>query len=254
MYMPYWIIRRYEADKGGAGGGGEQKPEPPPATTTGNPPTDPTAGGEAGNKPADGGEIKMTSAQLSERLNRARSAERLELAKSFGYNSVEDFQAAVKAGEEARKAQLTDAERQAAELKKAQDEAATMKTRLDQAEAERKQSAIRLAAVDLMAERFTKPGTAFKLLDMSGVVVDETGNITGLKEAVDKLAQDEPWTLKAGGDRKKRDMTPLTTNPKDEGEDKESDAERRARYFGGGSKDFFRGAGVKPTVTKRPGG
>lgn len=196
----------------------------------------------------------MTSAQLADRLSRARNTERVELAKSLGFDTVEALQTAVKAGEDARKAQMSEQERQAAALKEAQERATTLQAQLAKADADRTQTVIRAQAIEIMAGKFAKPGTAFKLLDLSGVKLESDGTVSGLNEAVDKLAKDEPWTLAATTSTSKTEVTPRTiTDPQGDGTPKENDDDKRRRYFGGGaSGDFFKGGGVKQAEAKRP--
>lgn len=250
MFMRTLRERLFDLDaETGAGGGGDAKP---PAAPPVPPSVDPTAGGDAAGK--DGGKIEMTSAQLADRLSRARNTERADLAKSLGFDTVEALQTAVKAGEEARKAQMSEQERQAAVLKEAQERATTLQAQLAQADAARTETVIRAQAIEIMAGKFTKPGTAFKLLDLSGVKLESDGTVSGLTEAVDKLAKDEPWTLSATPGTSKQEVTPRTiADPQGDGTPKENEDEKRRRYFGVGiGGDFFKGGGVKPAVVKRP--
>lgn len=48
---------------------------------------------------------------------------------------------------------------------------------------------------------WANPKTALKLADLSKVEIDEDGTVTGLAEALDKLAKDEPYLLKKASDK-----------------------------------------------------
>ena len=94
-----------------------------------------------------------------------------------------------------------------------------------------------------MAGRFANPKAAIKLLDLTGVKIQD-GAVTGLAEAVEKLATAEPWTLAQPA---RKSPQPFTTNPPEGGDPaKESYEEKRQRFFGGaGAGDFFKGGGVR---------
>src|SRR5688572_17208868 len=69
-------------------------------------------------------------------------------------------------------------------------------------ELERARTELRTARIEnafLNANTYTwhSPAAAMKLLDMSGVDIDADGNVTGLKEALKKLAAENPFLLKA---------------------------------------------------------
>lgn len=240
----------FDAETGGAAGG---TPAPDAGVPAGAPPNTPTGGGqEPGEAPPS--EIRLTTTQLSERLERAKGSAKLELAKTLGFDSLEAMQSAIKAGQDAVKDKMSEAERTAAALKAAQDAAAEARTQLEAATKAANAEKIRSAAVELMAGKFAKPGSAFKLLDLAGVEVQADGTVKGLKDAVDRLAQDEPWTLAVAAPPK---LAPKTgpTNPENGGAPSgETDDDRRQRYFGTGpgAGGFFRGSGVKPAVEKKP--
>jgi hypothetical protein len=243
----------FEGESGGAGGGTPpaSPPEPAPAPTGGG---TPGQGAEEGGTPA---EIKLTSAQLSERLDRAKGSERTTLLKSLGFENLEAAQAAIKAGQEALQAKMSAEEKQAALLKAAQDRATELEKQAQQATQQASQALMQSEAMGLMAGRFASPKAAFKLLDLSGVERQSDGTFKGLSEAVEKLAKDEPWTLAAQTTTKTKVAAPPIgpTNPEGgDGKQTETDDDRRKRYFGAGagSGGFFGGGGVKPAVEKRP--
>lgn len=247
----------FDADDGGAGAAGEESAPETPAQTGAQPQAIPVqaAPAQAGEQPKRSSDvIEMTPRQLAERLERAKGGEREALAKSLGFDTVDALQAAVEAGKQALDAQKTAEERQAETLKKALERAQDLERQAAEANAERDRVAIRAAAVEKMAGKFIDPGAAFVLLDKSQLKL-KGDNVDGLEEAIAALETKYPWTLAAKTEPQPqaRKIEPkITPNP--EGGDKppkESDAERRARYFGEGvSSGFFRGSGVKPETTR----
>ncbi len=237
-----WPRFLFDAETGGAGA-------TPPAT----PPQPPTGGDTSGGTPGapdSGGEkITMTPAQLAERLDRAKGAERTTLAKSLGFDTVEAMQQAFEAGKKALDAQKTDAERQAEALRQATERMQALEAAAQQAQEAQQQAQIQAAAFEKMAGKFHDPKAAFKLLDLGEIALKD-GNVQGLDEAIEAMSKQYPWTLVSS----KEKIAPKigATNPDSQAAPKESDADRRARYFGGGGNTgFFRGSGVKPEVTKR---
>ncbi len=241
--MDRWMKVFWDAETGA--GGEPPATEPLADKSKGAPEKDPTGGGKPGeNGGGNGKAVSLSTEQLNERLERARGAERAALLKEIGVEKLEDLQAAVKELAELKKQAMTEAERQAAELKAAQEKASLLEAEVGVKEQARQAALIRSEAMTLMAGKFANPGTAFRLLDLSSVKVKDDGTVEKLAEAVDKLAKDEPWTLaKPGNGKGAAQIGPTNAEA---GAGKDSDAERRARYFGtarGG--DFFQGGGVK---------
>jgi len=59
---------------------------------------------------------------------------------------------------------------------------------------------------------FHNPERAYKLLDQTDIEVDlDTGDVKGAKEAVEKMAKDDPWLVKPAGDSAKPTSPNLTT-------------------------------------------
>lgn len=237
----------FDADDGGAGAMAVQTADTGIAAT---PPANDAAAPE-GSGGAQNERIAMTPAQLSDRLERARGAERAALVKSLGFDSLEALQDAIRAGTQALEAQKTEAERQAEALRQATERLQQLETVAQNAQAERERLLIRSAAVEKMAGRFIDPGAAYRLLDLSRVVVDGE-KVNGLDDAIEALAKQYPWTLVSA----RKEIAPRigATNPDGTPvQTKESDAEKRARYFGGGGNSgFFSGGGVKPVSEKKP--
>ena len=187
--------------------------------------------------------IKLNPAQLAERLERARTTEREKLLKDLGFESNDAIKAAIEAGKKAQEAQKTEQERQQEALQKAQELAQALEARAKQAEERAQSATLQAEALSLMAGKFANPKAAFRLLDLTGVKVQD-GAVTGLVEAVEKLAKDEPWALAQPARKTPQNFT---TSPPEGGDPaKESETAKRSRYFGGnGAGDFFKGGGVK---------
>lgn len=249
----------FDADDGGAGGGGNETPPAAPETPAPAAPAvlqSPVVETPAVETPVETpAVIKMTPAQLDERLKRAKGGERESLAKSLGFDGVEALQAAVEAGKNAleaqraaEEAQKTAEQRQAEALSKALEKAQALERKAAEATAERDRVAIRAAAVEKMAGKFIDPGAAFVLLDKSQLKLDGE-EVSGLDDAIRALETKHPWTLASKAEPQARKIEPKVT-PNPEGgpaASKESDADRRARYFGDGVQSgFFRGGGVRP--------
>jgi hypothetical protein len=243
MYRNRWMKVFWDADKGT--GGEPAVTETLAEKSNSAPEKDPTGGGKPGeNGGGNNKALSLSTEQLNERLERARGAERTALLKELGVEKLEDIQAAVRELADLKKQSMTEAERQAVELKAAQEKASRLEQEVGLKEKARQEAMIRSEAMALMAGKFANPGTAFRLLDLSSVKVKDDGTVEQLAAAVDKLAKDEPWTLaKPGNGKGAAQIGPTNAEA---GAGKDSDAERRARYFGtarGG--DFFQGGGVK---------
>lgn len=100
-------------------------------TQTGTPPANGGSGtsGQQTQGGADPNLINMTSAQLAERLDRAKNTAVTDLLKQLGFDKPEDLKTTVEQFRQAQDAQKS-------ELQKATDDAAKLKTRAEQAEAE----------------------------------------------------------------------------------------------------------------------
>jgi hypothetical protein len=176
--------------------------------------------------------------------------------KELGFDSREALQKALEEGKTALDARKTAEEKQAETLKQAQERAQALEAQAKQAVTQAEQASLALEAIGQMAGRFANPRAAMKLLDLSNVKRGDDGSYTGLKEAIEKLATDEPWTL-AQPQQAKRPVAPAigATNPEGDQSKATSDADRRARYFGnlGGGQDFFAGGGLSIGQQARTG-
>jgi uncharacterized membrane protein YgcG len=129
-------------------------------------------------------------------MKREGKAQMEALAKSLGFDTVDAMQTAAKAKKESDEAAKSDLEKEKARADKAEaekkDALTAANTRLVNAE-------IKVFAVQA---GFVDPADAVALVGRAGVQVDEQGNVTGAKEAVEALAKAKPHlvgTGKAGG-------------------------------------------------------
>lgn len=126
---------------------------------------------EGDNKPA----TEPQDNALAQRLRKSEKA----LAQAT--KQIEQFQ---KAADDKAKAEMSDLERHQAENQ-------DLKSKLDQANARfvetAKRNALKLALRDAKAKSVD---AAMKLADLTGVEVDEDGNVTGAEDAVKKLAKE----------------------------------------------------------------
>jgi len=244
----------FDADKGGGSGAPAPTGESAAANTPTGGGTTPGNSSPAGTQPAGSQppptiveEIKLTPAQLSERLERARAS----LLKQFGFEDPETLKKALQDGKTALDAQKTDAERQAETLKQMQTRAQELEAQATQLTAQAEQAALQVEALGLMSGRFANPKAALKLLNLEGIKKAENGSYTGLKEAIEKLATEEPWTLAKPASKPVAPPIGIT-NPEGDGKRIVTDEERRQRYFGGygAGQEFFtpkpQGPGIKP--------
>lgn len=130
------------------------------------------------------------------RIKREGKAQLEALAKELGFESADAMKAAAKAKKEADEAAKSELEKEKAARERAE---AEKKTALDAANTRLINAEIKVFAVQA---GFVDPADAVALVDRSGIQVDEQGNVTGAKEAVEKLAKAKPHlvgTGKAGG-------------------------------------------------------
>jgi len=222
-----------------------QKIDPAKADPTPVPPAqpNPTAGADAGKQQ---GEPKFTQEQLNSLVGKARedgrSAASSALLKELDVKSLDEVKAALKALEDAKKAQMTDAERLKTEKDQAEAKVKDAESRAQAAENDRKQALLEVAVVRAAADRFANPEAVLKLIDAAALKF-ENGKWVGVQEALDKLATDEPWTLKpaastANADAQKTKTKIGLTNQQAK-KTGDSDEDNRARFFGNRNKGFF---------------
>lgn len=181
-----WMMRHcqpfFDADGGGGAGGS-------------------TSSGEqsgAGGSEGDGGGKQQPFAVFDDeksfmtRVSREGKKQADDMAKKLGFDSLEKMQDAAKAKMDQDLQNQTDLEKaQAAQReaeKKATDALKTANLRAINAE-------IKIMAIGV---NFVDPGDAVALIDRSGIQIDDSGNVTGVKEAIEVLAKAKPHLVGQG--------------------------------------------------------
>lgn len=229
-----------------APGGGEgdnkwqrmQTPEPETALEAdpgeaGDPPATTTEPGEGEpQQPEPGGDDRTFSQAevdqlITDRLKRERKK----------YADYNDLKAKAEKLDKAERDKLDEVERLKLEKQEAEN-------RATQAEQQAQQQQISNAVLAGLTEfktgdknlgfRQDAIRAALRLVDLSEIEID--GNeVTGVEEAIKSLAKDHPFLL-----QQSKTTTPTSpTNPARTEPQGTTDAERRQRYFGGGSGGFF---------------
>lgn len=189
-------------------------PEPEPTQT---PPEGGSTGGApegqgAGGQPAPG--ASFTQEQVNEIVRKRLEREAAKFA---------DYDAHKAAAEELKKlrqAQLSDQERSAAratELEQKLADAQSSETQLRMTIAERLiRAEVASVARDL---EFADPDDAWRLADLAEVKADDELNVDRalVKKALEKLAKDKPYLLKAGGGAPRPGTPPRTGRPDGQG-------------------------------------
>jgi hypothetical protein len=110
-------------------------------------------------------------------------------AKEFGFETYQAMQEAAKTKKETDDASKSELEKEKAARQKAEGE---KKAAFETANARLLNAEIKIAAA---SGGFVDPADAVALVDRSGLRVDEQGNVTGVKEAMEKLAKAKPHLL-----------------------------------------------------------
>lgn len=175
----------------------------------------------------------------------AKSAERAALLKELGVEDLDQAKQALKAAEEARKAQMTQEERLKTEKAELERRATEAEAARQKAEQERQAALVEAEIVARASGRFANPKAVIRLIDLAKVKVGEGGVIEGVDEALNALAEKEPWTLAQKG-ATVPSLGPA--NPPRGGGGTAKEDEMRAAFFGGGNvKEVFapRSGGVR---------
>ena len=217
--------------------------DPPPAE---NPAAaNPTAGGAQGAPAGTQAETKFTQADLDRIAGQtrkdAKSAERAALLKELGVADLDAAKKAITTAEEARKAQMTEIERLQQAKEESDRKLAASEAARQKAEQYRKEALLTAAVVGKASGKFANPQAVVKLADLTKVTLGDDGQFTGIDEALERLATQEPWTLaKTGITVPSLGATNGSGKPKSR-----TDEDRRAEYFGGGNnRKFFDEGGV----------
>lgn len=131
-------------------------------------------------------------AAFMRRVNQASRQELEKMAKELGFENADALKAAAKAKKEADEAAKTELEKEKARAEKAENE---KKAALEAANTRLINAEIKVFAVQA---GFVDPADAVALVDKSGIQVDEQGNVTGAKEAVEALTKAKPHLVGTG--------------------------------------------------------
>ena len=127
------------------------------------------------------------------------------------------------------------------ELEKAQAALAEAQAKAEQAETGRRAALVRAAVIASASTRgFADTEDALRFIDQAKVTVDETGAVDGIDEQLDALAKNKPYLL---AQTEQQSGRLGATNPGRGQAGGETDAQRRARLFGGSSGNPFSGNG-----------
>ncbi|HBX22664.1 MAG TPA: scaffolding protein [Desulfotomaculum sp.] len=126
------------------------------------------------------------------RMKREGKAQMEALAKELGFESADAMKAAAKAKAEADLAAKSDLEKEKLRADKAEQE---KKDALTAANTRLVNAEIKVFAVQA---GFVDPADAVALVDKASVQVDDQGNVTGAKEAVETLAKAKPHLVGTG--------------------------------------------------------
>lgn len=142
----------------------------------------------------------LTEAKVARLIKDAKRQERAK------YADYDDLKAKAAKADEYEESQQT-------ELEKAQARVEALEAKLSQEAEARKKTTI-TAELKLQAAQmgFNNPTVAMKLADLSEVSVDENGNVTGIKDALDLLAENEPYLIgnQPEGEQAMRPTAPKT--------------------------------------------
>jgi hypothetical protein len=227
-------------------GDGSTGTTPAPTTAETTPVAPPTAGASAGNAlEAGNAEAKFSQADLDRIAGKtrkeAKDAARAELLKELGVPDAEAAKAAIKLAadeaqraEQARLAQMSETERMKAAMLDADKKVSEAEASRARAEEERVEALMLAEVVSKASGRFANPKAAAKLADLSGVKL-EGEKFVGVDEALDALAQAEPWTLAANAPKPAPAVGPTNGKTPAKG-GSASEEEMRATFFGGGKR------------------
>ncbi|MCU9614090.1 scaffolding protein [Caldibacillus lycopersici] len=154
-------------------------------------PADPPAGGDPQDPSPEDKKFSQDEVNkiVQDRLSRAEKKAQKELAKSMGFESVEEMQAALNKDKDKDKKQ--DKDKDPVDIEKLLEE---------KLKDERQKTFKRLVTseVKVLANElgFADWEDALALADLSEVKEDEKGNIAGVKEALEALAKKKPHLLK----------------------------------------------------------
>jgi hypothetical protein len=157
---------------------------------------DPTQSGDAGNDPAQSGQTGDgktadaqsggTDAKAEDTVSRS-DFDRLRTQLQAADRRRQEFETELRA--------LKD--KDLPELEKFKRDAEANAKQVEQLQSQLKDERIKNAFLTANTYTWHSPAAAMKLLDMSSVDIDAEGNVSGLKEALKRLASEHPFLIKA---------------------------------------------------------
>lgn len=132
-------------------------------------------------------------ASFMARMNREGKKQLETMAKELGYETVEAMQDAAKAKKEADNKAKSDLDKEKERANKAENE---KKIALEAANTRLINAEIKVIASEMS---FVDKDDAVALVDRANIQVDDKGNVTGVKEAVEALAKVKPHLIGQGG-------------------------------------------------------
>jgi hypothetical protein len=122
---------------------------------------------------------------------------------------------------------------QLSETEKLNKRLAELEAAKQQAETRARETLIRSAVISEAAKlNFNDPEDAYRLIDMAGVTIADSGKVEGASEAVKALAESRKYLIK------NNNPNLSTFNPAGGGIAVETDAQKRARIYGSGGGIF----------------
>jgi hypothetical protein len=187
---------------------------PPTAPTPEVPPTPPAAQPPAPEKTFTQADLDKI---VKERLQREREK----------YANFDELKAASDELAKIKESQLSETEKLTKKL-------AELETAKTQAETRTRETLIRSAVISEAAKlNFNDPEDAYRLIDVAGLQLSDTGKVEGAAEAVKLLAESRKYLIKNSN------PALSTFNPAGGGNAlNETGAQKRARIYGGGGNFF----------------
>ena len=197
-------------------------------------------------------EGKFTQADLDrivkERLERQKKSLTDELTDK--YADYDELRQAAAEWQKAQDAKKSDVERWQDAIKKLEEEKAEqaksfadLQAQYERAEQERIEALIRAEIVaQATVLGFTDPHDAYRLLDLTAISLGDDGAVGGVDDQLKKLAEAKPYLLQQHSTQPRTVRATNLPRGRDQGE---TDAEKRARLWGGGDAPFGKhGGGV----------
>ena len=143
------------------------------------------------------------------------------------YQDYDTFKAAADELAKIKESQLSETEKLTKRL-------AELETAKQQAETRARETLIRSAVISEAAKlNFNDPEDAYRLIDVAGLQLSDTGKVEGAAEAVKGLAESRKYLIKS------TNPALASFNPAGGGNaPQETDAQKRARIYGGGGNFF----------------